>query len=148
MKSTPTYVVRERIILWLLVVGFCLFMACGRKGPPIPPRYVAPPAVSDLQYQISGETVTLTWTISETGMKPTYAVSGSNVYRLKTPLDSDVCPECPLVFTFVKKYPLKSGTAQHRETLERGFRYTYKIVIIDEANKEGPDSNLVQFAIE
>jgi hypothetical protein len=145
MRKTSVYILKTLPIILLLAAGCGLYSGCGRKGPPVPPGYVAPAAVSDLKYQISADSVTLTWTIPEAERKSTYAISGSNVYRLKTPLDSDACPECPLVFLFVNKNPAKSGIGQHRETLERGFRYTFKVVSIDEANKEGPDSNLVQF---
>jgi hypothetical protein len=148
VKSITINIEKTLLVILLLTAGFGLFSACGKKGPPVPPKYVEPPVVNDLQYQINGNHVTLTWTIPKPERKPTYAISGSNVYRLKAPLDSDACPGCPLVFTLATKNHAKSGTGRHRETLERGFRYTFKVVTIDEANKEGPDSNLVQFTFK
>ena len=131
--------------MFLPVVMICQYSGCGKKGPPVPPGYVEPTAVDDLRYQISGDTVTLVWTIPKAEQKPTYDVAGTKVYRLKSPMESDACPDCPLVFSLVKKILSKSGKVQYRETLGKGFRYSYKVVVYDAADKESPDSNIIQF---
>ena len=140
--SKPLYIIF--LAAWVLVQ----YAGCGVKGPPIPSGYVKPARVDDLRYQISQDTITLYWTIPEGAQKPTYGIAGAKVYRLKTSLDTDVCLDCPLTFGLVESIPSKSGAVQYRETLERGFQYTYKVVVYDETNQESEDSNIVQFTYD
>jgi len=47
--------------LTALFVLICLVISCGKKGPPVPPRYIEPPAITDLTRQIEADQLTLTW---------------------------------------------------------------------------------------
>jgi hypothetical protein len=48
----------------IAVLGALLFVipACGRKGPPLPPRPVVPAAVGNLRAEPSGSAIVLSWT--------------------------------------------------------------------------------------
>ena len=52
---------RYRVIVVLAAALFVL-PACGRKGPPLPPRPVVPAVVGNLQAEPSGSTIVLSWT--------------------------------------------------------------------------------------
>jgi fibronectin type 3 domain-containing protein len=52
---------RDRIIAVLAAALFVL-PACGRKGPPLPPRPVVPAAVGSLQAEARGSAIVLSWT--------------------------------------------------------------------------------------
>lgn len=51
---------RDRVLA-VLAAAFFVLPACGRKGPPLPPRPVAPAAVGNLQAEPSGSGILLSW---------------------------------------------------------------------------------------
>ena len=129
-------------ILTLILFGVS---GCGIKGSPVPPGYAKPPAVSDLQYRVAGNQLTLTWTIPPKRATDNHTIVGAKVYRLKQPLKNVPCQDCPSTFTMIKKIPARSGTMQFQNTIEKRFGYYYKIVLYDAGNRNGEDSNIVYF---
>jgi predicted small lipoprotein YifL len=129
----------------ILIILFVSLSGCGIKGPPVPPKYATPPAVSDLQYQVNGERLSLTWSIPSIrpGGKP--GIAGVKVFRLKESLKNLPCKDCPRAFTLMSKIPARSGTMQFQDIMDKGFGYYYKVVLYDAENRDGKDSNIVHF---
>lgn len=111
------------------------FSGCGKKGLPVPPRHVQPPAINDLTASIDNDTLKLTWTIP--GKKEMIeGLSGFTVYRSKIPVSESDCKDCPLVFNRIFDMPVETKKIQdmehdkitYHETLEKGYKYVYKVI--------------------
>jgi len=77
--ESPMY---QRFALFLsigLVIGV---MACGLKGPPVPPQHAPMPGVSDLRGTVEGQTILLTW--SGSGAGGTQAINGYDIYSYRS----------------------------------------------------------------
>jgi len=131
-----------------------LFPGCGKKGPPVPPRYKPVPAVSDLKYSINGNILTLTWTIPKEKEKEKSAFSGFIVYRSKRPISDSDCKNCPKLFQKVSDIPAdiridgpgyENNNIEYCEEIERGFVYTYKVVLYTKSGAQSRDSNNINF---
>lgn len=136
----PLYAHDLVLILTLMVFGVS---GCGIKGSPVPPVYVKPPAVSDLQYQVAGNQLNLTWSVPKKQSTDNSAIAGAKVLRLKQSLRNLPCPDCPRTFTLMSKIPARSGTMQFQDTVDKEFGYYYKIILYDAGNHDGQDSNIV-----
>ena len=136
----------------ILITLVLSLSGCGRKAPPIPPSQIQPPAVNDLSASIDGDTLTLTWTIPQEKGKATSGLSGFIVYRSKKPLSESDCRDCPVLFKRVADIPievsdsgnLKKGHMTYYETLEKGYRYIYKVTSYTNG-VTSKDSNYVEF---
>jgi len=122
---------------------------CGKKAPPIPPRQKPVPAVSDLKHSIDGDMLTLTWTIPK-GKEKT-APDGFIVYRYKRPISDSPCKNCPKLFQRVSEIPIdgpgyENKNIEYREEIEKGFVYTYKVVLYTKSGVSSADSNYVDFS--
>lgn len=138
----------------VLVLAAMLGMtACGIKAPPIPPRQIAPPPVSDLQYRIADGELILTWSVPAATWERQPDLAGFAVYRSKSELRNGACKNCPLLFQRIAQVPLvvtpqrKSVAAKlsYRERLAKGYHYTYKVVSRTASHISGADSNLISF---
>lgn len=140
------------VILTVLIVGPPT--GCGIKGPPVPPRRYRPPAVTDLSYQLKGQSLTLSWSIPDTEGREATAPVGCIVYEAKQPLVNTACPECSEPFSPLADLPVQKDASGN--TLQRtmtytgvpaqGFIYTYKVVCYAPDGGLGADSNFVNFA--
>jgi len=136
----------------LISVAF-LFIGCGRKGPPMPPRQAQPSVINDLASSIEGDFLQLTWAIPGDDRKRPAALSGFIVHRSKTSVSAPECEDCPILFQRVADIPiqaerladLEKGVTVYTETLEKGFRYTYKVTVYTDTGFHGRDSNIVGF---
>jgi predicted small lipoprotein YifL len=128
------------LILTLMVFGVS---GCGIKGSPVPPDYAAPPSINDLEYRLTGNQVVLAWTIPPKGATDNYSVVGAKVFRLKQPLKNLPCQDCPQTFSMIRKVPARSESMQFQDTIDNGFGYYYKIVLYDNGNHNGEESNVV-----
>lgn len=137
-RLTIYFIIANLIILSVLLSG------CGIKGPPVPPVSAKPPAVSDLQYQVDGEQLNLTWSVPPMQPGGTPGIAGVKVFRLKESLKNLPCKDCPRTFTLMRKIPARSGTMQFQDVMDKGFAYYYKIVLYDAGNHDGEDSNIVR----
>jgi len=134
----------------LLCISFALLViSCGKKGPPIAPKYTIPTPVTDLQGKVEGDTVILNWTIPEN----VKGIAGYIVYRNRIALSEPECPTCPVLFERVIDVPvlekepdkMKDKVMSYSETVEKGFRYIYKVNPYMEGGRIGKDSNLFVF---
>ena len=136
------------VAIAILSITALLLSGCGIKGSPVPPAYVKPPAVSDLQYQVAGNQLNLTWSVPF--MQPTdnSTIAGAKVFRMKQSLKNIACQDCPRTFALMSKIPARSGTMQFQDTLDKAFGYYYKIVLYDAGDQNGEDSNIVYVRIQ
>ncbi len=143
----------KSLISILIAVVFVL-PGCGKKGPPVPPRQKPIPSVSDLKYSIDGNKLTLTWMIPKEKENLKTAFDGFIVYRHKRPISDSQCKNCPKLFQQVADIPAditndapgyENKNIEHREEIEKGFVYTYKVVLYTKNGVFSADSNYVDF---
>ena len=130
-----------------LIFVSCIFMllvACGVKGPPVPPDYTPPAAVKDLKYSVDDNgIVSLTWSLPESDSKKTGQPESARMFKAQESLEEPVCEGCPLNFRLIKVLSLEKGNLVFREVLQKGYRYHYKVIIVDNTNRNSGDSNVV-----
>jgi len=138
----------------ILIALFILLPGCGKKGPPVPPRQKPIPSVSDLKYSIDGSILTLTWTIPKEKENLKTAFNGFIVYRYKRPISDSPCKNCPKLFQQVADIPTENTidapgyedkNIEYREEIQKGFVYTYKVVLYTKNGVSSADSNHVDF---
>ncbi|MBW2563321.1 MAG: hypothetical protein JRE29_04680 [Deltaproteobacteria bacterium] len=138
-----------------IIILVFLLPGCGKKGPPVPPRQKPVSSVSDLKYGIDGNILTLTWTIPKEKEKAKSAFSGFIVYRSKRPISDSDCKNCPKLFQKVSDIPAdikidapgyENKNIEYREEIEKGFVYTYKVVLYAKSGVSSADSNYVDFS--
>lgn len=130
------------------LITILFITACGVKGPPVLPRQIQPPAVSDLKAELKEGILNLTWTIPKSENKKA-ATAGFTVYRSKTPISKADCEKCPVVYQGIGTFPLnagdiKRGGVRYSESLEKGFRYIYKVTGHTDQGVYSEDSNVVR----
>jgi hypothetical protein len=146
------YFCRSIIVQILVIAAFSVYLSgCGKKAPPQPPLHEVPPIVNDLSYSIDGDRLKLTWATPEVKRKVKSGLGGFYVFRSKKVVSENDCKNCPVIFKRVADISLEdmrnSGkeSIKYAETLEKGYRYIYKVVIYTNSGATGKDSNLVDF---
>ena len=142
-----------------IIILVFLLPGCGKKGPPVSPRQKPVPAVSDLKHSIDGNMLTLTWTIPKGKEKVKSVPDGFIVYRSKRPISDSPCKNCPKLFQKMTDIPAditpdikidapgyENKNIEYREEIEKGFVYTYKVVLYTKSGVSGADSNYVDFS--
>jgi len=103
-------------------------MGCGKKGPPLPPLALVPPAPMALNYQLAADQVILQWKlVPEFQKKAGNSDMGVEIYQATRKITKDMCRDCPL--TFKKSAELPATTLRHAASLERGYQYFYRLRI-------------------
>ena len=138
---------RGLIAIFSILICIVVFSAaCGRKAPPVPPCQARPPAVDDLSSSIDGDMLKLSWTIPDEKVK---IASGFIVYKSKTSLSESVCKKCPVLFKQIADIPIEEKDINkkitYNETLEKGYRYIYKVTVYTNTEAVGKDSNYIEF---
>jgi hypothetical protein len=135
-----------------LIIFVSMPSGCGRKAPPKPPRQSSPAQVRDLGYNISEDSVRLSWTIPEASDKYKSPATGFLIYRFKQPVSEADCANCPITFTKIEEVPVRGGvfgrpesSVVFAEPIEPGYRYIYKIKAYDDDGVAGKDSNIIDF---
>ena len=143
------------IAAFLLVLagsGF-LWIGCGKKGPPRPPRRPLTPTVKNLEYSVYNDIVKLSWTIpgaESSNVSPPAAVK---VFRSRLSAEEAGCENCPIRFVETGDIPIHKKPSEkskpikmsYTESVEPGYRYIYKVTVFDEYGIKGKDSNIVKF---
>jgi predicted small lipoprotein YifL len=148
-KAKHARAIALTVIIWL--AAMMMIGSCGKKGPPEPPSGNKPPQVRDLAYSITENTIKLSWTVPQTTAKAKNEVSGFLIYQYQQPTIERECPNCPVTFRQIGDVPARSaGQASLRpmiftQTIERGYRYIYKVKAYDDRGIGSRDSNLVEF---
>ena len=130
-----------------------LWLGCGKKGPPRPPKRPLPLAVEDLRFAIQGDIVELSWTHPATSGDNASRPASIKVFRALVSSEDIECENCPLRFETVAEIPIyaKASREEHSrifrytEKIEPGYRYTYKVIVFDKYGIGSKNSNVVQF---
>ena len=138
--------------LFLTLVGMSfLWGGCGKKGPPRPPQRRSPPAVKDLSYVIYGEMVELRWTIPGADGQKASSPAAVKVLRSRLTAEEASCENCPVRYSVSGDIPIhqkrseksKPKKMSYAEYVEPGYRYVYKVIVLDEYGISSKDSNIV-----
>lgn len=145
--ESPMY---QRLALLLSIGLVICVMACGLKGPPVPPQHAPIPGVSDLKGTVEGLTILLTW--SRSGAGETQAISGYDIYSYRSDLAQSPCLGCPRQFARVGTLPISGqqaseGPFRFSFLATAGFRYLIKVRPYGKTGSHGPESNtaMVEF---
>lgn len=143
--------IRLRLLAALITV-LLLFASCGRKTPPVPPDTVLPTPVSDLQYRLDEQGVTLTWTAPQRTVQGEKLAAIDGFELLRAVVDeSDFCEGCPIPFGS----PIEingdnvapGGKVHYTEAVLRpGYHYSYKVRTKLGWYHASASSNIVSFA--
>lgn len=133
--------------VWVGLLGVLMLMACGCgvKAMPVVPGKTLPAPVRDLTGQIASGQAALSWTIPAQDPKSEWLPEAVVVYRSKVLLQEEACEQCPLKFEPIARLGIPGGLMRkmhYVDTLETGFRYTYKVVLIGDKEERGEESNL------
>lgn len=137
----------------LLIILHATWIGCGKKASPVPPRRYIPPAVKDLSYRLSGNTVNLTWTIPEAKKNKITRIAGCMVFRAEISISDADCQRCPAKFESVADLPLEGKhpnkvmprEMRYSEAIGHGYRYTYKVNCYSKKEISSKDSNYIEF---
>ncbi len=129
------------------------WIGCGQKGPPQPPRRPLPPAVKDLSYVIHGDTVELSWTVPMTEDRKASSPAAVKVFRSRLTAQEAACENCPIRFVLSADIPIHQKGSEkstplrmrYTEAVEPGYRYIFKVVVLDEYGIGSQDSNNIDF---
>lgn len=141
---------KSMITIFSILLCIAVFSTgCGRKAPPVPPGQARPPAVDDLSSSIDGDMLELAWTIPDEKVESASGLGGFIVYQSKTSLSEPVCKECPVLFKRIADIPVEekdiNKKTTYNETLEKGYRYIYKVIVYTKTGASGKDSNYIEF---
>ncbi len=141
---------RGLIAIFSILICIVVFSpGCGRKAPPVPPGQARVPAVNDLSSSIDGDMLKLAWTIPDENRKIASDLGGFIVYKSKTSLSESACKECPVLFKRTADIPIEEKDINkkitYKETLEKGYRYIYKVTVYTNTEAVGKDSNYIEF---
>jgi hypothetical protein len=140
--------------LLLLVAGLSfVWIGCGKKGPPRPPRRPLPPAVKDLEYRLRNDMVELSWTVPSAQNHRFSAPTAVKVFRSRLSAAEASCENCPIRYAVSGDLPIRQKGSDDSKPLrmsftefvEPGYRYIYKVTVFDEYGMGGKDSNIVKF---
>lgn len=141
-------------LLLVLAGSNFLWLGCGKKGPPRPPRRPLPPVVRDLEYTIHNDIVKLSWTVPGKEEKRSAATPVAvRVFRSRLSAEEAACENCPIRFIASGDVPIQKKRSEkstsvrmsYTEFVEPGYRYIYKVTVFDEYGIGGKDSNIVKF---
>jgi len=129
----------------VLATVVVLVSACGKKGPPTPLTYVAPPVVANLQLTLEDNMMTLQWPIPELKENDENVLAGFYVYRSQIALSDTRCEDCPVRFKKAADIRIDNNKSKgsYAESAEEGFRYSFKVSAYSDSGYEGETSDTV-----
>jgi len=138
------------IIIFSILLCMAVFSSgCGRKTLPVPPGQVEIPAVSDLNSSIDNDMLKLAWSIPDKNKRIVPYLDGFIVYKSKTSLSRPLCKNCPVLFKRISDIPVSRKDINKKitwnETLEKGYKYIYKVIGYSDNGATGKDSNYIEF---
>lgn len=144
---------RPRFLFLVLAGVLILGPACGKKGPPVPPKPLIPPAVTDLKAEVMGDTARLTWSIPKQENAIFEGLKYFRVYRYAAHSSVEVCQGCPIPFKRLLDIKLKNPEPARVEgdrvifhdQMQADHRYTYKVVVHHKSGGVSRDSNISEF---
>lgn len=118
---------RRRMLCGVLggvMFGVLLCAGCGKKGDPIPPKLILPPAIADLTADSVAEGILLAWSASG----PIGRIDHFRILRGEAAADQ-ACPGCPQEYRPLATPKVADPTL--RREGERVFRYVDTAVAAD-----------------
>ncbi|SCY75412.1 fibronectin type III domain-containing protein [Desulfoluna spongiiphila] len=111
----------RRVCLLCALILVCA--ACGRKAPPVPPRFdgLTPPA--GVTARVQGEAIIVTW--SDPPLSEGRLVTGYRIYSSTLNEGEGVCEGCPV--RFEKIGDAGSGERRFRLDVSPGTRYLIEV---------------------
>ncbi len=143
MRTILRYLNPTTVVTGLLTGALFLASAgCGVKAPPVAPN-TKPPVIATFTHTLQDDMLTLSWTLAGGGPTP----QSYTLYRSRVSLADKPCAGCPLVFKRLMTIPA-DGRNNLVETVsvEKGYRYGFKMTATDTNGLEGPDSRTVSFS--
>ena len=136
-----------------ILVTVSMIWGCGKKGPPVPPTGSRTPSVRDLAYEISQNSIKLSWTIPQPDETAQLPITGFLIYRSQQPELEAACPNCPILYKNIGDVPAKGpGSGESgkipiifTQTIEPGYRYIYKVHGYSAHGIRSKTSNVVEF---
>ncbi len=132
-----------------LLVLLCVLVlapeACGKKGPPRPPKAPGLPVVKDLRAVIDNGKVRLAWTIPA----GSEGVAGFIIERSRP--EKEVCPGCPRDFEELRRIPAARGAVSFEDTdedLPGKGRFVYRVTPYNAEDRQGAESNEAAVTVE
>ena len=143
--------------LFLICLGFLILCSdCGKKAPPVVPEATVPPAVKDLEAEVIGDKVRLTWSVPKKADKAFEGLGHFGVYKYKAHISAEICTGCPIPFKHFldikledpEQVRVKGDRIVCHDDVEAGHRYAYKVVVYHKSGGVSKDSNIVQFVVK
>lgn len=142
------------LVAVVFVTGFILgavTMGCGVKTSPVPPKSIAPAAITDLGFTLDQGQATLSWSIPRGSDAGTAGLGGFLVYKAETPASEPVCDGCPVLYRPIANMDAETllvGAPDRKnvtlvQPIDPGYHYIFKVVAYSKDGQRGPDSNLV-----
>jgi hypothetical protein len=133
----------------IIAVSICCF-GCGVKAPPVPPRQAPVPEVKDLSSIIDGDKAVLSWAVPDKPGDKNSLIKSFVVYRAKQKISEGDCKNCPVKFTPAAEIQAdlkpESKKMKYSESLEKGFKYIFKVTSKSATGAESRDSNFVELS--
>lgn len=135
----------QTVMMLMVVSAAAILVAvgCGKKGPPLPPIEQADNIASpyDLKYTVSVDQLTLTWNHRADPENAAVKPDSFEVFMARKTFEA--CEGCPFVFKTLQvvAMPEMSCTV----TLEKGYRYYFRIQAVNEDNIRSEYSKTVQY---
>lgn len=135
----------------LLILAVTLsFIGCGRKGPPVVPAAVIPPAVRDLQAKVAGRRILLTWSIPKQGDDLVEGLKRFTVFAHRQDRSAPLCPGCPVAFDEIAQVPIhnplpariQNGQVIYPLGFVPGSHYAFKVIVVHRSGGMSDDSNI------
>ena len=141
----------NRLLLLICAGLLILCLECGKKGPPVAPRVIVPPAVKDLKAEVIGDKVRLTWSVPKKGDKVFNGLEHFGVYKYRSQSSAEMCPGCPIPFEHLLDIRLDDPEPARVEgdrivwhdDMDAGYHYAYKIMVYHKSGGVSEDSNIV-----
>ncbi len=139
----------KKILLLMMVFSL---VACGKRGPLVPPESLVPAAIMDVKVEQRGGRFLVCWSppakLESGGKLP--GIAGFRVFRRDVlPPDQD-CEECPTAYHLLRsvdpEYLQDVRRAGSRycffdDDLKDGTTYQYKVITVDVEGVSSRDSN-------
>ncbi len=137
--------------LWIFFLFFALLPlpACGKKGPPMPPKAVLPGQVCDLSATLADGKVGLTWRSGP--CEPGERAARFRVFRCSRRIKGEPCQDCPCSWSeaaLLENSPPERTPELMRyvDFVEPGYEYRYRVTPLGPRGTPGLDSETVRVA--
>jgi hypothetical protein len=109
--------------------------------------------VKDLTHVIYGDKVELSWTVQGTEDRKASSPAVIKLFRSRLTAEEASCQNCPVRYSVAGDIPIHQKRSEkskplktsYTEDIEPGYRYMYKVIVLDEYGMSSQDSNIVTF---